>query len=189
MQEFLTELARFSENPEASLLDPMEQFIMLNRDLEESDRKVQIQLLSAKYNGMLGSLHPALSGRLSNLGKNGGGLGFGTYELWKLESSLPPGDAVGDPATFIISRMHFDRRATCILVARAVGMDLNLYAAGYTTLVPIGDNLAWSKVAVIGANEAKISPPTMIALADNISNILGEEIRNLIVSRRVSGND
>ena len=84
---------------------------------------------------------------------------------------------------FSVSRNHVEGAAAVALIGIAEGMDIHLYASGYTTPIYAEKLMEWWKVAVVEEAQKKISDRTLAVVVDALAGKLAHEIRNLILKR------
>lgn len=186
MSEFTSELMRFADTSGETSLDAIEQFKMLNQNVEKNDRNVQLIALRSKYNDILTSIRQALAAKLNPINSLQGSFNFGGFALTPQHKiHIPKGEllTVNTADSYTISRLHFNGAALALLIGLAEGMDIHLYATGYTTPLTPEKLIEWSKIAVVEESQKVISDRTRDVVADVLANKLAHEIRNLNLKR------
>ena len=186
MSEFISELMRFADSSNEGMLDPIEQFKILNHNIEATDRKVQLVALRRKYEELFQPIWQTLHAKLIPISQNEGSLGSGQVQIPpKAVSQLPQGEIFDakNARSYTISRNHFDGSAMALLTGFAVGMDIHLYVCSYTWPLPPEKNIEWVKVAVVEDSQPRITERTVAVIVETLANRLAHEIRNLILKR------
>ena len=186
MSEFTSELMRFGDGSSETKLDPIEQFKILNLNVEATDRKVQMVALRKKYGEIFQPIWQALHTKLNPISQLEGSFQTAQVQIPpKAKLQLPQGEIFDSnhAYSYTISRNHFDSSAIALLTGLAVGMDIHLYACSYTWPIPNEKNIEWSKIAVIEDSQPQISDRIVTAVAETLANKLAHEIRNLILRR------
>jgi len=186
MSEFISELMRFADSSNENILDPIEQFKILNHNIEATDRKVQLVALKRKFDEIFQPIWQAFHTKLSPINKNEGSIGSGQVQLpLNVASQLPQGEIFDARVarSYTISRNHFDGSAMVLLTGIAVEMDIHLYVCSYTWPIPPGKNIEWVKVAVLEDSQPRITERTVSVVVEMLANKLAHEIRNLILKR------
>jgi serine/threonine-protein kinase len=186
MSEFTSELMRFADTSGETSLDAIEQFKMLNQNVEKNDRNVQLIALRSKYNDILTSIRQALAAKLNPINSLQASFNFGGFALTPQHKiHIPKGEllTVNTADSYTISRLHFNGAALALLIGLAEGMDIHLYATGYTTPLTPEKLIEWSKIAVVEESQKVISDRTRDVVADVLANKLAHEIRNLNLKR------
>jgi len=186
MSEFIGELMRFADATVETDLDPIEQFKILNHNVESTDRKVQLIALTRKYTSIWPPIQSALALKLDPIKKHAGSHGQGGSAFTQQHRlNLPKGEYLeaNSAHSFTVSRNHFDGVAIALLTGLAEGMDIHLYATSYTQPLAKDATIEWSKVAVIEDSQKKISDRTLAVVVDTLAKKLAHEIRNLTLRR------
>jgi hypothetical protein len=185
MSELTSELMRFADVSSEVALDPIEQFKMLNHNVETTDRKVQLVALKRKYQELLSPIHQNLGVKLNPIAQYAGSMSIDNMGITPRQAAqLPKGELLETYAkAFSVSRNHVEGAATVALIGVAEGMDIDLYASGYTTPIHAEKLMEWSKVAVVEEAQKKISDRTLAVVVDALAGKLAHEIRNLILKR------
>jgi hypothetical protein len=186
LSEFTSELMRFADVSREGPLDPIEQFKILSHNVETTDRNVQLVALRGKYSGLLQPIRSALATKLNPVTKHQGSFDIGNVALRnQFDTHHLKGEPLdsGNANAFIVSRQHFEGAALVALIGVAEGMDIHLYAAGYTRPIAVDKPIEWSKIAVVEEADKKISDRTLTVVVDALSNMLAREIRNLNLKR------
>jgi len=200
MGEFTRELARFADTQAEERLDPTEEFEILSRNVETTDRSVQLVALNQKFKILLKPIDAVMGEKLKEVTRSKGNLK--TYDVRigpstsaKGGHTRPTGDRLGGKLmrAFTVIRQNFRGRATVLLVGFAVGMDIHLYAAGLTSssdVVTLDDtSLEWSRIAVIEESKDQLGERSLKVVIDALSDILAHEIRNLNLSLKQDGSN
>jgi len=189
MDEFTTELARFADNSSEGAIDVLEQFDILNQTVQSTDRNVQLGLLRTKYQKALAKINQSMDNEMLKFREHGANLNLHSLHSANFKPSpnlpLDSGDLLTGVQIqiYYISREHYQSAAVVALIAFGVGMDVHLFAAGYTSpannLYQPMKPLAWSKIAVIDQSEAELYDRSLSVVLDALKSKLAHELRNL----------
>jgi hypothetical protein len=186
MSEFIGELMKFADVGAESDLDPIEQFKILNHNVESTDRKVQLVALTKKYAALWQPIQNAFLPRLDPVRKHEGSVEASFTRLKpQAMAQIPKGEHLeaGHAHSFTVSRNNFAGGAMALLTGFAEGMDIHIYIASYTYPVAKDKAVEWSKVAVVEDSQQKISDRTLAVVVDALVNRIAHEIRNLNLQR------
>ena len=190
LNEFSTELARFSESFSEDSLDLIEQFDILDRTIQSKDRNVQLLALRKKYTSVIKKVSQQMHKELKPLGPKHGRLSDSILMLAQIQEPNIPildvGDLLnkGSMHSFKLQRDDFQKVAVVLIVAFGVGMQIHLYLASYCALSnksnkPLTE-LKWSKIATIDENANVLSETKLSVIVKALNLKLAHETRNLV---------
>lgn len=189
LDEFTGELTRYSDSAILPDLDLDEQFIILDKTIQSTDRNVQIVALEEKYMQILQSAQNQMQKDLKTLQEHEGKLAIQNIRIDKIQEPNRPnvkdGDILGkgNACAFILGRANYQHVAVVLLSAFGVGMQIHLYSTSYfapSHKPTISEQpLTWSKIAVFDETTKVTSESKQSVIVNALKTKLAHEIRNL----------
>lgn len=192
LEEFTTEIQRFSAPDTQPPIDIVEQFQLLDTTLKSQDRSVQLAQLRENYSKIPIMIKQRMNVLSKQLQGFDGGFRVKNAALPNVVNrSFPkPGDRLNGNTVmqYSIYRNHFKPSANVFLIAFGVGMQIHLYKASNTNPATSRmqnlDALAWSKIAVIDEGVTSLSKSKLDMIVNSLQTSLGQEIRKLAQNPR-----
>lgn len=194
LEEFTGELVRFADSSSVTNLDLVDQFAILDQEVQSTDRNVQLAALRDKYQKVLTKVVEQITNESMALKQLNGRLRTRNISITDLQEFNRPnvngGNALNEQnaLAFFVSRNHFDHIAVALLMPFSVGMQIHLYSTSYCApsgnIIQMKKSVTWAKIAILDENIEKLSEEKLSVIVSALKSKLTHEITNLVREKK-----